>query len=242
MLSLFIAASSCFSYSDLYESISGLLTADKVSINLGTQKSRSESFESGYYTVNIGTQSDLELEVTKLSIVEADLGTQATLKVKGPIILIANSGTQSNVEVIATDNGCPIIFYSSATQASLSLKPDSFTSGTYVFGLATRALQDDISASSLYARGKIIASPSGEFNILNFEVPEMSTTFKAGVAAVARLLGQETDSELIFVEFSSNLGIIIGVVVAVVVIACAVGGFILFRRYKNKEVTEAPTV
>ena len=241
MLSLFIATSSCFSYSDLYESISGLLTADKVSINLGTQKSRSESFESGYYTVNIGTQSDLELEVTKLSIVEADLGTQATLKVKGPIILIANSGTQSNVEVIATDNGCPLISYNSGIQASLLLQPDSFsTSGTYAIGFAKRALQDRISADD----GEIMYSPSGAFNMLNFEVPQLDDTFKEGVKELAGLLQQDADAELIFVEFSSksNVGVIVGVVVAVVVIVAAIVGFILFRRYKKKQATEDPAV
>ena len=162
MLSLFIATSSCFSYSDLYDSIVSLMKTDPVPITLGTQESRSRSIESGYYIVTLGTQSKLELEATKLSIVKANLGTQATLTVKGPILLIANSGIQSTVEVIATDNGCPLISYNSGIQASLLLQPDSFsTSGTYAIGFAKRALQDRISADD----GEIMYSPSGAFNI-----------------------------------------------------------------------------
>ena len=242
MIALFVAAAYCQGITDIIKDVTGLLTSTPVSISVEKQKERDESFDSGVYTVSVGTQATLTLEAKSLSIVEATLSTQATLTVKGPIILVLSAGTQSTANIVATEDGCPLIFYSSSTQASLNLQTGSFMSGSYAFGLTTSALQDSVSTGNIYSRGSTVTSPSGEFDLLKYTIPEMTAEVRLVLTSLATLLEQSGDSELVFVEFSSNLPIIIGVVVAVVVIAAAVGGFFLYRSMKKKQNADAPQV
>ena len=243
MFSLLIVATCSTLYEDIAQSLQQLITSDPISITLGTQESREETFSSGYYKIDMGTQSELTIEATELSIIEAILANQVTLRVKGPVIIAVLGGIQSTIEIIATDDACPLILYNANVQSSLSLTPDSFISGTFAFGLTTRALQDDFKVSNTYVSGKFLSQPTGEFKILTYDYPQIDEDFKLAIKSLSALLGQSGDSEMVFVEYSSKLGMIIGIVVAVVVVIVAIiVGIFIYRHIKAKKNNEAPAV